>query len=131
MPDYFFDTTVLLAYFKNEDPRSVSLVKAVIQGQYVAAVSAITVAEVCANSEMNDSITRRERLALLALMQIVPLNSRLAEQGGTIKRNYKNKLPDALIAASCRHAGGYFFAKDHDFQRLLNTWIITGEIISS
>lgn len=129
MPDYFFDTTVVLAYFKNEDARSVSLVREVVQGQTTAAVSVITVAEVCASGEMNDPSIRRERLAVLALMQIVPIDTRLAEQGGAIKRQYTNHLPDALIAATCRQVGGRFFAKDRDYQRLLADGLLTGEIL--
>jgi len=129
MPDYFFDTSVVLAYFKNEDARCVSLVKEVVQGQYTAAVSVITVAEVWASSEMKDSNIRSDRLAVLALMQIVPIDTRLAEHGGIIKGQYASELPDALIAASCHQVGGRFFAKDRHFHRLLTAGLLTGEIL--
>jgi len=46
MADYFFDTTVLVAYFKKEDPQTHDFVARVLDGQATAAISAITIAEV-------------------------------------------------------------------------------------
>ena len=33
-PDYFFDTTVLVAYFKDEDPYTVQAVEPVLRGEH-------------------------------------------------------------------------------------------------
>ncbi|MBI5651042.1 MAG: hypothetical protein HZC40_11460 [Chloroflexi bacterium] len=54
MPDYFFDSTVLVAYFKREDATTHTLINRILNGEASAAISAITVAELWAVSEMDD-----------------------------------------------------------------------------
>ena len=53
MLDYFFDTSVLVAYFKDEDERSAALIEGVIDGTATGAISAITVAELWADRRGN------------------------------------------------------------------------------
>ena len=61
MPDHFFDTTVLIAYFRDEDKQSELLVENVLTGKKSAAVSAITVAELWSVQDMDDAIIQRIR----------------------------------------------------------------------
>lgn len=130
MPDYFFDTSVLVAYFKNEDSRTLSLIGEVISGRMTAAISAITVAEVWATPAMGDPSVQRQRQALLALLQIVAIDRQVAEQGGTLRRRHSLDIPDALIAACCHSAGGHFLTKDPHFNRLLDIGLLSGEVYS-
>ena len=127
MPDYFFDTSVLVAYFKNEDSRSAALVEAVINGQATAAISAITIAELWAVKQQ-DVQARRRQQAVLQLMQSVPVDTPVAERGGLIRQIHDLQLPDALVAACCQVVGGRFFSKDPHFRRMLDQHEIIGEI---
>ena len=127
MPDYFFDTSVLVAYFKNEDARSTALVEAVINGQATAAISAITIAELWAVKQQDVSAHRRQQ-AVIRLMKAVPVNTSVAKRGGIIRQIHGLKLPDALVAACCQVVGGQFFSKDPHFRRVLDQHEITGEV---
>lgn len=128
MADYFLDTSVLIAYFKNEDPRSVSLVESVLRGDASAVVSAITVAEICSAGAMHDSRIRSKRLATVQLLDVVVIDRAIAERGGELRRAHDLALPDALIAASAEVVGGRFISKDQHFGRLLKAKKLRGEI---
>jgi len=131
MPDhFFFDTSVLIAYFRNEDIKSEALIEDVLNGTAIGAVSAITVAELWSLKDMNDSDIQRRRQAVIQLMDIVPIDTSVAQRGGAIRRTYGLKLPDALVVACCQTAGAQFFSKDPHFQRVLNANEIPGEVYS-
>ena len=121
MPNYFFDTTVLVAYFKKEDPRTHELFAEVLNGQATATISAITVAEVWSASDMTDATVREERRATINLLNIVAIDRAIAERGGELRREHNLALPDALIAACAEQAGGRFLSKDPHFNRLSKT----------
>jgi predicted nucleic acid-binding protein len=131
MPDYFFDTTVLIAYFKDEDSYTRKLIEQVIGGSAYAGISAITVAEVVSSTDMGDGQLREKRLALLKLLEVVPIDRALAQYGGELRLKYNLAIPDALIAASCIHAGGLFLSKDPHFDRLLKTSVLKGRIYTN
>jgi predicted nucleic acid-binding protein len=130
MPDYFFDTSVLAAYFADEDSRSVDLVEDVLSGRATAAVSAITVAELWSLPDMAREDVQRQREAVVQLTQIVPIDHAIAVRGGVVRRTYNLRLPDALIVASCQITGGRFFSKDIHFQRVLASNDVAGEVYS-
>ena len=130
MPDHFFDTTVLIAYFRDEDKQSELLVENVLTGKKSAAVSAITVAELWSVQDMDDAIIQRIREAVVQLMEVVPVDASIAKRGGAIRRPHGLKLPDALIIACCHSVGGRFFSKDPHFTRLIDANEIEGEIYS-
>lgn len=127
MPDYFFDTSVLIAYFRNEDTRSAVLLEEVLTGRATAAISTITIAEIWSAKDI-DPETRRRRQALVQLMEAVPVDASVAKQGGAIRLTHSLKLPDALVVACCQVSGGRFFSKDPHFERVLNAQEIVGEV---
>ncbi|HLE30074.1 MAG TPA: PIN domain-containing protein [Anaerolineales bacterium] len=127
MPDYFFDTSVLIAYFRNEDTRSEVLLEEVLNGKATAAISAITVAEIWSAKNI-DAETRRLQQAVVQLMEAVPVDASVAKRGGAIRRTHGLKLPDALVVACCQVSGGKFFSKDPHFRRVLDQHEITGEV---
>ena len=82
MPDYFFDTSVLIAYFKREDPRTLTMLADVIAARATAAISAMTIAELWAAPEMANPTRQAERLAVVSMLQIVVIDQgRVAMQG--------------------------------------------------
>ncbi len=128
MPDCCLDTSVLVAYFKNEDVRTVEIVERIVAGENTAVVSAITVAEIVASSEMNDPALREKRLAVLGFFDVVLIDRGVAERGGELRRQHNLALPDALIAACAEKSGGRFLSKDTHYNRLLNANVLTGEV---
>ena len=129
MPDYFFDTSVLIAYFRNEDTRSEVLLEEVLNGKTTAAISAITIAEIWSAKNI-DAETRRRQQAVVQLMEAVPVDASVAKRGGAIRLTHGLKLPDALVVACCQVGGGKFFSKDPHFERVLNAHEIVGEVYS-
>ena len=127
MPDYFFDTSVLIAYFKNEDVKSAALVEEVIDGKATAAISAITVAELW-SIKSTDPATHSYREAVIQLMETVAVDASVAKRGGAIRQAHGLKLPDALVVACCQTTTGSFFSKDPHFRRVLNANEVLGEI---
>lgn len=128
MANYFFDTSVLVAYFKEEDARTVHVVESVLNGDEAGFISAITVAEICAASDMDDPSLRERRLAVLNLLHPMPIDQSIAERGGELRRQHNLALPDALIAACAEYAGGRFLTKDPHFNRLLKAGTLEGEV---
>lgn len=125
--DYFFDTSVLVAYFV-EDARSRELVEEVVEGTKRGAISALTVAELWATPLMEQVERQKERLAVISLLDVVNIDRPIAERGGELRRQHGLHLPDALIAACAEHAGGDFKTKGPHFERLLRAGIIKGEV---
>ena len=128
MADYFFDTSVLVAYFKEEEAHTVQLVESVLSGNEVGYISAITVAEICAASDMDDPGLREKRLAVLNLLNKISIDASIAERGGELRRQHNLALPDALIAACAEQVGGHFLTKDVHFNRLMKTGILQGDV---
>ncbi len=128
MPDYFFDTSVLIAYLKDEDARSTNLVDQVRTRQKTAAISAVTVAEIHAATELDNPTKAIKRKALLAFFQVAPLDQSIAENAGLLKRRHQLALPDAIVAATCLQVGGLFFAKDAHFDSLLKQRLLKGTV---
>ncbi len=128
MAKYFFDTTILIAFFKKEDPRTHDLFSEVLNGESTGAISVITLAEVYAGSDMTEETIRRDRQATLALLDVVEVNRSMAQRAGGLRRQHHLELPDALIAACAEQVGGKFFSKDPHFIRLLDAGILNGEI---
>lgn len=128
MPDYFFDTSVLVAYFGGEDTHSQDLVNEIVDGDKQGAISALTVAELWAAPIMEQAERKRERLAIISLLDVVSIDQAIGERGGELRRQLGLHLPDALIAACAERAGGDFETKDPHFERLLRSGIVKGEV---
>ncbi|MBI3742279.1 MAG: PIN domain-containing protein [Chloroflexi bacterium] len=128
MADYFFDTTVLVAYFKKEDTQTHGLFARILNGQVIAAISAITIAELWSTSEITDQTAKSERVATIDLFEIVTVDRQIAERGGELRRIYNLALPDALIAACAEREGGQFFSKDPHFKRLVDAKVLIGSV---
>ncbi len=127
MSDYFFDTSVLVAYFKNEDARSAALIEEVLNGKATAAISAITVAELW-SVKSTDPATHNYREAVIQLMETVAVDASVAKRGGAIRQAHGLKLPDALVVACCQTINGRFFSKDPHFRRVLSASQVVGEV---
>jgi predicted nucleic acid-binding protein len=97
-PQLLIDTDVLIDYLRDY-PEAVSYVEA---RQERLLVSAVTVAELYADVREGEERMRLDRF--LHAFEMVPVDMRLAIQGGLYRRDYSKShnvgLADALIAAT-------------------------------
>ena len=85
---FFFDTSVLIAYFSNEDTKSEALIEDVLNGMVGGAVSAITVAELWHGVErasLQHKARRQQYLeGVLAPLPILPYTEQTAHEHARI-----------------------------------------------
>lgn len=98
MADYLVDTDVLIDFFRGN-----AKAKRFIKSSFSSiALSAITVAELY--SGVRDGEERVSLDEFMSLIQVVPVSSELALEGGLMKRDYSKShgtcLADAIIAAT-------------------------------
>ena len=97
-PPLLIDTDVLIDYLRDY-PAAASYVEA-HQGRFL--ISVVTVAELYAGVREGEERARLEQF--LRAFEIIPLDLRLAVQGGLYRRDYSKShnvgLADALIAAT-------------------------------
>jgi predicted nucleic acid-binding protein len=97
-PPLLLDTNVLIDYFRG---RIEALAYLRSRSEPIL-ISAVTVAEVFAG--VREGEERREVEQFLALLEIIPVDAAIAQQGGLYRRDYGPShgvaLADALIAAT-------------------------------
>ena len=95
---YTLDTNAII-YSLNEDPDVVQVLDPLFEQDRAIFVSAITELELLSHPGMTD-----EEIAeidqLLTSVVIFPLESRLAHLAGYLRRQYRIKTPDSVIAAT-------------------------------
>jgi predicted nucleic acid-binding protein len=70
------------------------------EGKVRAAISVITEAELAAGQSMKDSSVQMKVKRLLNILEKVEVTSEIAWKAGELRRDYKCRLMDALIAAT-------------------------------
>src|SRR5436190_2109281 len=101
MPTYFLDTSVVIAYFMNEDVRSNALIEDILQGHVKGMISAITVVEALVGDQTRDPEVLASRMEVLAAFEVVPVDRSIAERAAVLRRDHQMSLGDSAIAASC------------------------------
>jgi predicted nucleic acid-binding protein len=69
-------------------------------GNVRGAISVITEAELAAGEGMKDTLVQMKVKRLLSILERVEVTSEIAWKAGELKRDYKCRLMDALIAAT-------------------------------
>lgn len=128
MPVFFLDTSVLIAYFMNEDVRSVAFIEDILHKRKRGQISSISVMESLAGDSTRDPTILASRQAVIDSMQIITINRDVATQAAFLRRDHAMKTPDALIAACALQTTNHFLTKDPDFKRLLELGILSGEL---
>jgi predicted nucleic acid-binding protein len=102
MPEYLFDTTVLVDNFRGKSV-VVPFVQPILDGTATVWFSVITEAELWAGIKSPYERVRYE--ALLSMMKRIPVTKTIARIAGELYGTYRHQglsLPDALIAATAR-----------------------------
>jgi tRNA(fMet)-specific endonuclease VapC len=93
------DTDILIDHLRGME-KAKEYLREIEEGNVRAAISVITEAELAAGHSMKDSSVQMKVKRLLNILEKVEVTSKIAWRAGEIKRNYKSRLMDALIAAT-------------------------------
>ena len=98
---YTLDTNAILYYLK-DDADAVSVLRGVFAENVPVYVSAVTELELLAYSDLSPE---EESLIeeLLATISVIPVDSRIARLAALVRRHYRLKLPDSVIAATSHY----------------------------
>jgi predicted nucleic acid-binding protein len=116
---YTLDTNAILYYLK-DDPDTVASLRNVFTQNVPLYVSAITELELFAFSNLS---TAEEKLIeeLLTTVAVISLDSHIARLSAFIRRQYRLKVPDSVIAATAPFTGSTLLTRNtRDFRRIPN-----------
>ncbi|MBU0705247.1 MAG: PIN domain-containing protein [Chloroflexi bacterium] len=118
MPEWVFDTVVLIDYFCGRSGAR-SYFEAILNKEAVGAYSTVSELELWQGLRPGEE-ARHE--ALLSLLECIPLNSDIARMAGEMRRQVsldKLSLPDAAIAATAAYSGRTLVTRNtRDFEQL-------------
>ena len=116
---YTLDTNAILYYLK-DDPATVSSLRAIFAQNVPLYVSAITELELFAFSNLSAA---EEKLIeeLLTTVAVISLDSHIARLAAFIRRQYRLKVADSVIAATAMFTGSTLLTRNtRDFRRIPN-----------
>ena len=116
---YTLDTNAILYYLK-DDANTVSLLRGIFAQNVPVYVSAITELELFAFSNLSAA---EEALIeeLLTTVAIISVDSHIARLAAFIRRQYRLKVPDSVIAATALFTGSTLLTRNtRDFRRIPN-----------
>ena len=114
---YTLDTNAILYYLK-DDSDAVSVLKGIFAQDVPLYVSAITELELFASPNLGAA---EERLIenLLSTVSVLPVDSHIARLAAFIRRQYRLKTPDSVIAATTMFTGSTLVTRNtRDFQKV-------------
>ena len=118
MPEWVFDTVVLIDYFCGRSGVRPYL-EAILNEQATGAFSTISELELWQGLRPGEEARHK---AMLSLLERVPLASDIARLAGEMRREvglHKLSLPDAAIAATAKYLGRTLVTRNtRDFERL-------------
>jgi predicted nucleic acid-binding protein len=95
---YTLDTNTII-YYLDEDPMVVPLLDPILGQDMAIFVSVVTELELLSYPGLTEE-DMTEIQQLLTSVVIFPLESRLAQLAGTLRRQYHLKTPDSVVAAT-------------------------------
>jgi predicted nucleic acid-binding protein len=116
---YTLDTNAIVYYLK-DDTDAVPVLRGVFAQSSPVYVSAVTELELFAFVNLSSD---EESLIenLLATMSIIPLDSRIARLAALVRRHYRLKVPDSVIAATAMFTGSILVTRNtRDFRKIAN-----------
>ena len=114
---YTLDTNAVLYYLK-DDSDAVSVLKGIFAQDVPLYVSAITELELFASPNL-DSAEERLIEDLLSTVSVIPVDSHIARLAAFIRRQYRLKTPDSVIAATTMFTGSTLVTRNtRDFQKV-------------
>ena len=95
---YTLDTNAII-YYLDEDPTVIPLLEPILGQDMAIFVSVVTELELLSHPGLTEE-DMAEIQQLLTSVVIFPLESRLAQLAGALRRQYHLKTPDSVVAAT-------------------------------
>lgn len=116
---YTLDTNAII-YYLNDDPDAVATLRGVFAQDSPIYVSTVTELELFAYPNLSrDEESLIE--SLLATISIIPLDSNVARLAALVRRHYRVKVPDSIIAATAMFTGSALLSRNtRDFRKIAN-----------
>ena len=114
---YTLDTNAILYYLK-DDSNAVSVLREIFTRDAPVYVSAITELELFAFSNLGP---QEEALIeeVLATISVIPVDSHMARLAAFVRREYRLKVPDSVIAATAMFTGSTLITRNtRDFKKV-------------
>ena len=116
---YTLDTNTIVYYLK-DDTEAVTVLRGIFGQSSPVYISAVTELELFAFANLSSD---EESLIeeLLATLSIIPLDSRIARLAALVRRHYRLKVPDSVIAATAMFTGSTLVTRNtRDFRKVAN-----------
>jgi predicted nucleic acid-binding protein len=95
---YTLDTNAII-YYLDEDSAVVSVLEPILAQDIAVFVSVVTELELLSHPGLTED-DMAETAQVLTSMVVFPLESRLAQLAGALRRQYRLKTPDSIVAAT-------------------------------
>ena len=114
---YTLDTNAIIYYLKG-DAKTVAIFRDIFNGGVPIYISVITELELFSFSEL--SAKEIENIDnLLKTVMIIPIDSRVSRTAGFVRRRYKLKVPDSIIASTSMLTGTTLITRNiDDFKKI-------------
>ncbi|MCK4731813.1 MAG: type II toxin-antitoxin system VapC family toxin [Methanophagales archaeon] len=99
MNKVLIDTDILIDHLRGLD-KAKEYLKKIESGKVKGVISVITEAELSAGESMRDILVQMKVRRLVRILEKVEVTSEIAWKAGELRRDYKCRLMDALIAAT-------------------------------
>lgn len=116
---FTLDTNAIIYYLK-DDARAVSFFHRILVNEDKIYISSITEIELLGFSNLSEKeITLIE--SFIDSVSVIALDSRIARLAAYLRRNYRTKLPDSVIAATALYTGSTLVTRNTgDFKKIPN-----------
>jgi len=126
--DYVLDTNVVIGFLAGTD-WAVSFFEAASRSRSVLHISTITRMELLSFPQMTPQ--EEERISrFLSLVQVRPLNDGIEETAIRIRRQYRMRLPDAIVAATALDIHAGLVSADLDFRKVSELTLVEPQHLS-
>jgi len=118
MTKYLLDTNILIYYF-NGEPIVRHIFADILAGNAIGYYCPLTWVELLCYTSLSESEANQIRIFLRRLASVA-LTEAVLDSAAEIRRDYRLKLPDALIAACAIQEGGTLVTRNiEDFRKII------------
>jgi predicted nucleic acid-binding protein len=117
----FLDTNVILYLLNGDDTLATFLNKKEL---YISVITELELLGYSGISKKEEKVIRE----FLDECKIISINDHIKEETIRIRKQFKTKLPDSIIAASCMYMGLPFITADEEFKKISELALILYEI---
>lgn len=115
--NYSLDTNAIIYWLKNDEKATITLQKVFADIQPIS-ISAIVLVELFSYPDLSQN-EQWQINDITSTMTIVPLDSRIAQGAGFLRKVYKIKIADSVIAATALSAGSTLITRNiKDFKNI-------------